>query len=49
MAIIGVFAAAMKISNGENAKVRPGGTVALLDELLLGTADALRSSATSPR
>jgi AcrR family transcriptional regulator len=47
MAIMGVFTAAMKFSNGEHAKVRPGGTVALLDELLLGTADALRSCATS--
>ena len=32
----------MKFSNGEHATVRPGGTVALLDELLAGTSDALR-------
>lgn len=45
MAIMGVFAAAMKFSNGEHVTVAPGGTRSLLDELLEGTADALRSCA----
>jgi AcrR family transcriptional regulator len=41
MAIMGVFAAAMKFSSGEQANRRPGAAVALLDELLEGTAQAL--------
>ena len=49
MAIMGVFAAAMKFSNGEHVDVHPGGTVELLDELLEGTADALRQCASFTR
>lgn len=44
MAVMGVFTAAMKFSNGEHASDRPGHTVAVLDELLRGTAAALGAS-----
>jgi AcrR family transcriptional regulator len=49
MAIMAVFAAAMKFSNGEHSVVQPGGSVELLGELLEGTADALRQCATFTR
>jgi TetR/AcrR family transcriptional regulator, regulator of mycofactocin system len=48
MAIMGVFAAAMKFSSGGQAVPRPGAAVALLDELLEGTAQALLRCAAVP-
>jgi hypothetical protein len=45
MAVMAVFTAALKFSSTEDAVDRPGGAVALFDELLDGTAEVLRTCA----